>query len=470
MKPMLKLLLVGALLLVLAVPVMMLQGLVYERQQRGQEAAEDIARSSSRAQLVVGPLLRVEIERRVRKVRLQGGTSVQGEVEIVRQVESRLITPLRLDIDGELASERRRRGLFEAMVYHADLRLQANFAALVLPPPEADVVDQRILSASLILGLGDARGVRAIEGRIDGVPTRAEPGTSLGWWPVGLQMRVDPARLTRELAFDANLVLDGTESLQWVPVGDETRIGLKGDWDHPSFIGNFLPTFRVVGDAAAGVESATASSPPAGTSGGSKREEGAGTRGFRAEWKVSRLAAQTASAMRDCGVAVADCGAAAVDAFGVRLIDPVDRYVKTDRAIKYAWLFIVLVFGALFFLELLRPVRLHALQYGLTGLALAMFFLLLLSLAEHVGFGPAYAIAAVACIALIGIYVAAALGSRARSFGFVSLLAGLYGLLYGLLRSEDYALLMGALALFGLLATAMLLTRRLDWHRLGGTG
>ena len=189
--------------------------------------------------------------------------------------------------------------------------------------------------------------------------------------------------------------------------------------------------------------------------------------GFRAEWKVSRLAAEAPQAVRDCGVAATTCAAASNAGFGVRLLDPVDRYLKTERAIKYAWLFIVLVFGALFFLELLRPVRVHPLQYGLTGLALAMFFLLLLSLSEHIGFGPAYALAAAACVSLVATYMAVPLGSRTRAAGFAGLLAALYALLYGLLRSEDYALLMGALALFALLATAMLLTRKLNWYRLG---
>lgn len=457
MRPVVKLLLIGAMLLVLAVPVMMLHGLVYERQQRGREAAEEIARSSSRAQTVVGPLLRLQIERRVRKVRLQGGTSVQGEAEIVRETEWRVLTPSRLDVVGDLGTERRRRGLFEAIVYHADLQLNAAFPAFSLPPPAPEEIDRRVVAAALVIGLGDARGVRALEGRIDGVPQRAEPATGLAWLHAGVHLPLDPARVGRPIDLELDLELTGTESLQWLPAGDETRIAVHGDWLHPSFIGHLLPTSRAIGADAAGAVSEGGSATPA-----TGRAPG-----FSAEWKVSRLASQAASSLRACGTEESHCSALQEAAFGVRLIDPVDRYLKTERAIKYAWLFIVLVFGALFFLELLRPVRLHALQYGLTGLALAMFFLLLLSLAEHIGFGPAYAVAATACVALIGTYVAAALGSRARRLGFVALLAGLYGLLYGLLRSEDYALLMGALALFGLLATAMLLTRRLDWQRLG---
>jgi inner membrane protein len=441
MKPTLKLVLIGLLLLVLGVPVMMLQGLVWERQQRGREAAEDIARSSSRAQRLIGPLLRVEIERSVRKVRMvdERGT-LRSEEEIVRERDWRLLTPSRLGVDAGLTTELRRRGLFEALVYHTDMKIAADFAPFALPPPEADVVDQRIVSASLVLALSDARGIKEVQARLGETALAVEPGSGLAWQPAGLQVPLDPVRIAAAQTFSVDLALVGTEALHWTPVGDETHVVLRGDWQHPSFVGQFLPEAPTVSDA-----------------------------GFEAEWRVSRLAAQASQIVRDCGPVVAQCAEAHDAGFGLRLIDPVDRYLKTERAIKYAWLFIVLVFGALFFLELLRPIRVHPFQYGLTGLALAVFFLLLLSLSEHIGFGPAYALAATACVALVGVYIAAPLGSRQRGAWFALLLGGLYALLYGLLQSEDYALLMGALALFGLLATAMLLTRRLDWYRLGSS-
>jgi inner membrane protein len=466
MKLLFKLVLIGALLLVLAIPVMMLQGLVGERQQRGREAVEDIARSSSRAQTLVGPLLRVEIERRVRRVRMHGD-GTPADVQIVRERDVELVTPATLDVEGTLATERRRRGLFEAIVFHADLDLVAQFDAFRLPEAEAEVVEHRVVAAALVLGLGDMRGVRAAVATIGAVGSAVEPGTGLGWLPVGVQVPLDPARL--DARFDARIELElgGTGGLQWVAAGDESRIALDGDWPHPSFTGEFLPTHRDVGSADVRKERARPTHRDVGSADARVGANTAGTGGFRAEWKISRLASQAATLLRGCPVAASSCAGMQEAAFGLRLIDPVDRYLKTERAIKYAWLFIVLVLGALFLLELLRPVRLHPLQYGMTGLALAMFFLLLLSLSDHIGFGPAYLIAATACVILVASHVAPALGSRWRAGGFSALVAALYALLYGLLQSEDYALLMGALALFGLLAGAMLLTRRVDWYRLG---
>ncbi len=149
------------------------------------------------------------------------------------------------------------------------------------------------------------------------------------------------------------------------------------------------------------------------------------------------------------------------------LVDPVDQYLKADRAVKYALLFIVLTFAGFFLFEVVKRLAVHPIQYALVGLALAFFYLLLLSLAEHLGFELAYLLSAGACVGLIGFYLCLVLHSRGAALGFSLGLAGLYGLLYGLLSAEDYALLMGSLLLFGVLGGVMVLTRRLDWYGIG---
>jgi inner membrane protein len=151
----------------------------------------------------------------------------------------------------------------------------------------------------------------------------------------------------------------------------------------------------------------------------------------------------------------------------VELVDPVDQYLKSERALKYALLFVGLAFAGFFLFEVLQRVDLNPVQYTLVGLALAVFYLLLLSLSEHIGFAAAYAVSATACVALIGSYVGAILGGARRGAGFAGALAGLYALLYGLLGSEDYALLMGSVLVFALLAAVMIFTRRVDWNATG---
>ena len=148
-------------------------------------------------------------------------------------------------------------------------------------------------------------------------------------------------------------------------------------------------------------------------------------------------------------------------------VDPVDQYLKSERAVKYGFLFILLTFAGFFLLEVLRRFSVHPVQYGLVGLALALFFLLLLSFSEHIGFAAAYAVSAVACVGLITYYVTHVLGSRAHGAGFGAALATLYALLYAILGSEDYALLTGSVLVFALLALVMVLTRRVNWSGVG---
>jgi inner membrane protein len=151
----------------------------------------------------------------------------------------------------------------------------------------------------------------------------------------------------------------------------------------------------------------------------------------------------------------------------VSFVDPVDQYLKTDRAIKYALLFIALTFATFFLFEVLKRLAVHPVQYALVGLSLALFYLLLLSLSEHLDFALAYGLSASACVGLIGFYVSFVLHSWRRGMGFGALLAALYAMLYGLLNAEDYALLMGSLLVFGVLGSVMVLTRKLDWYGVG---
>ncbi len=216
----------------------------------------------------------------------------------------------------------------------------------------------------------------------------------------------------------------------------------SSDWPHPSFVGQFLPRGREITAA-----------------------------GFSADWRTSFFATNLEEALQRCppqaDPAIPDCADFTGRHFGVSFIDPVDQYLRTERAVKYGFLFILLTFAGFFLLEVLRRFSVHPVQYGLVGLALAMFFLLLLSLSEHIGFAAAYAVSAVACVGLITFYVTQVLGSRVHGAGFGASLAALYGLLYAILGSEDYALLTGSVLVFTLLAIVMVLTRHVNWSRAG---
>ncbi|KFN51312.1 cell envelope integrity protein CreD [Arenimonas composti] len=437
MRLALKLALVGVLLLLLMIPLLMLYGLVAERQQRGAEVAAEIAQATAGNQTVVGPLLLVEAEQVTEPKRLVTRDGVIGEeLEQERTTVQYLVSPDTLHIHNDLRTERRGRSLFQVLLYHDAMRLQGRVTHTV--PATESGTTLRPQRAWLVLGLGDNRGLRGLDLKVNGAAASAEPGTRVEWLSAGLHVPVDVAALDRPLAFDWSLQLSGTGWLGWLPVAGETTVETRGDWPHPSFDGRHLPQAPEV------------------------REDG-----FTAAWSVSRLSSRVPQALTRCNVAGGHCAALDEAGFGLRLVEPVDRYLMTDRAMKYALLFLVLVFGAVFLVEALAARPVHFVAYGLTGLALAMFYLLLLSLSEHLGFGPAYAIAATACAGLVAHYLAGVLGGVRRGAAFGLGLLGLYGVLFLLLRSEDYALLVGSLLLFVLLATVMTLTRRLDWANVG---
>lgn len=219
--------------------------------------------------------------------------------------------------------------------------------------------------------------------------------------------------------FSFDVSVAGSASLWFIPSAAETRVELSSGWPTPGFDGTALPVSRTLGAG-----------------------------GFEASWRVLRGAAQ---------------------GFGVRFVSPTDTYRSSERAVKYELLFLGLTFLAFTLFELLGGLRVHPVQSLLVGLALCLFFLLLLSLSEQVGFARAYAIAACAVVLLVTFYVRAVLNARGRALAVGGLLSGLYGFLYVLLQIEDYALLTGSVALFAVLASVMWFTRRVDWYQLRAT-
>jgi inner membrane protein len=433
----LKLPLIGGLILVLALPLRLLRGLVGERAARADEVAAEIARSSSRPQILTGPFLLLETECVFRtERRVTEGGQERTVTEDRREPSTLAIAPDMLKIEGVLRTERRSRGIFSTVLYHAGLKATGRIGVPSPPPLMAERVGYRILAARIVLGLGDARGVEQIRVNLGGRDLAVEPGSTLPWLREAVHSPLPADMLQpRWLEFTVDLDLTGTESVAVVPLGGDNEVTLRSDWRHPGFTGSYLPASHRI-DAS----------------------------GFRATWKVSRLASQAQQRLAECGTVSASCPTLFETALQTRLIEPVDRYLKTDRAMKYSLVILILVFGAVFFIEVLRRVRVHPMQYGLTGLAAAMFFLLLLSLAEHVGFGVAYVLAAGSCVALISSYMVGVLEGALAGWGFGGLLGGLYALLYGVLQSEDYALLMGTLTLFAVLTLVMMATRRLDWY------
>ncbi|RZJ26694.1 MAG: cell envelope integrity protein CreD, partial [Haliea sp.] len=298
----------------------------------------------------------------------------------------------------------------------------------------------------LMMAVSDARGIRHASVKIGEQILPLKPGTFFGSHPRGVHAPLPPG-LARAAPVEAELELElvGTESLSVVPLGGDTRMQLSSNWPHPSFGGQFLPVERKISDS-----------------------------GFEASWRVSALAstAQQDVTRTDAGKGKSVCppasdGAmqgACIEAFSVSFVDPGNTYALSDRATKYGLLFIGLTFLAVGLFEFMKALRVHPIQYFLVGAAMSMFFLLLVSLSEHMRFDAAYAIAATACVLLLTYYASYMLQSWARGVPFGLGIALLYGMLFVLLQMEQTALVLGAVALFVVLAAIMMLTRRIDWY------
>jgi inner membrane protein len=426
-----KLLIIGLLMLLLSIALAMVRGAIVERSAYREAATAEVAAAHAGEQTITGPVLWLPYtETSTRVVKVDGDKGLSVREETVTEERVSIQFPKLLDTRSQLSTEQRLRGIFPVTVYTSQHRSTGRFVWSEVVPhqPGGRITLGRPM---LLLGISDTRGLLgAPQLKLNGqttVVTRAPAGA-----PLALAAALSPSLLQAGAVLDLDLAFElaGTGRIGWVPLADENSVTLVSPWPHPSFGGNFLPRTRHVGD-----------------------------QGFEAQWRVSALSTQAQAQFAGTGH-----GRPAPEQFSVALADPVDVYRLAERAAKYGLLFIVLTLACFFVLEVVRRWRIHPMQYLMIGAALVLFFLLLLSIAEHLGFTIAYALASAACIALLTHYLRHVLGGWRPGLGMSGLLVALYGVLYGILMSEDNALLMGSVLLFGVLAAIMTATRRLDWY------
>ncbi len=427
----LKTFMICLLALLLLIPLGMIQSKIAERQSLQYKVQQDIARSSSGPQTLSGPYLVV-------RYKLITRTTIKdslGNEKIVTSasMQDTVVTPRNLKIDGNVDVETRSRGIYQARLFNLHSKLSGEFVVpqgYGIGKSEGDIIP---VAAYFVMRVSDSRGIRnAPVLKMNGNDYEFSPG-SIG--PVGgngMHVPLDAlsANVSHKFSFEFPLELQGMSTLAVTPTGNNTEMSLKSTWPHPSFGGSFLPRTRAVDE-----------------------------KGFSAQWLVTNLA-RNSSAHDEDGTSVGK------ESFSVDFIDPVNVYLLSERAVKYGVLFVVLVFTAFFMFEVLRSLRIHPMQYLLVGLAMAMFFLLIISLSEHISFLASYVVSGASCAALIGVYLAGVLKNRKPALAFSGGIALLYAVLYGVLQSEDNALLMGTLVMFTALAGVMVLTRRMDWYGL----
>jgi len=416
----LRMFIVAGLTLLLLIPTVFVDFLISERQLRRDSAATEVSESWGGSQTIIGPILSVPFR--------EFSRDQKGNVSFT--IRHAHFLPSRLLILGSATPEIRYRGIYEVVLYNARLQVEGQFSRPDLVNLGIDPQNVLWKDAFVSLGISDLKGIRdtinlhwdtSLYPSQPGVLSDDVIGTGITFKP-----RIDQTHPSFLFSFAVDL--NGSSGIHFVPAGEITQVSLESRWGNPSFVGSFLPQTRHVSSDS-----------------------------FHAEWKVLNLNRNFPQEWTGNRYKVSE------SSFGLKLYLPVDEYQKTSRSVKYALLFIALTFVSFFLSELTAKVTFHPIHYALIGFALILFYVLLLSLSEHMRFNLAYLISSIGVILLVALYAFWISAKRNIALIVFAVLVLLYCFLFVTLQLQDYALLLGSIGLFVVLFVIMFLTRRIDW-------
>lgn len=423
-----KLMLIGILTLLLLIPSSWIQSLIYEREQRQEEAITDIAEKWSGEQLIESPVLQLAYRSQIKTVDSAGRVTMKDGLSTI------YLMPELVEIDAKVKPEILHRGIFDAVVYNTDIRIKGSFAELELR--KSGINPDMVLwdKAKIIAGISDYKGLKSNPKiKIGDSLYVAEPDFSeenLFSNGLAVQANLSSTKSTA-LNFDINIDLRGSGELNFLHLAKSTTVNLNGNWSNPSFTGNYLPEKRTVDGS-----------------------------GFSSNWKMSNFNRPFPQQWIGNSTLVKQNKEKA--SFGLKFLLPVDQYQKTTRTAKYAILIILLSFISLFFIELLNKVKVNLLQYVLIGAAMIIYYSLLLSFTEQVGFAVAYLIASISTVLLVSLFVGAFLQNKKIALAFAAILSIFYLFIYVIIQLQDLALLFGSVGLFVTVACLMYFSVRIN--------
>ena len=423
----LKIIGVVVMCLLFLIPLGMIKSIIHDRNQTKEKAEHEIISMWGGKQTIAGPFIRVPYRHTIK--------DVNGRIET--KILFLYILPEDLEIKGELTPEIRYRGIYEVPLYLSNFEISGSFRI----PDISDLMisDQNIDWKSAILAF-EFPDTRAINNEINinwnNKPLEMKAGSGkLGIYNGGIWTKIELEK-TNSIShtFNLDLQLRGGKSLQFMPYGKKTRVKLTSSWNSPSFNGAYLPVSREISDS-----------------------------GFSSEWFILSLARSYPQAFKGNNFN----RKLFIDSkFGLDFYMPVDTYLKSERAIKYGILFIIIPFITFFLFEIFTKIKIHPIQYIFVGLANTIFYLLLISISEHLNFNYAYFAGSTFTTLLIVFYSSSILKDFLKGIIMFPITAGSYIFLYTTLQSEDYALLIGSIGLFLILCFVMFLTRRINWYDL----
>lgn len=450
-----KLMSIGILVLILMIPSSWIESLIYERQSRAESVISEIASKWSGEQTITGPVLVIPFTKREKIDKGKEG------IEIREWEEQAFFLPEQLNVESKVEPQILHRGIFEAAVYESQISVSSEFSKPDFEKLGVEQEDVLWKDAHLIMGITDLRGISKNPALMLGsITLPCEPTSQIGLSVLYNRPATDAydnstavapayppstafengviADLNWEKADDFSkavsikLGLKGSTLLYFVPVGKTTHVKVEGPWASPSFAGNFLPSNRDVSET-----------------------------GFKASWDVLHYNRSFSQQWVGEGHKISG------SEFGVKLLIPVDQYKKSMRTAKYSKLIILLTFIALFMVEILRKVRIHPFQYILVGAALTIYYSLLLSFSEHVGYNWAYLVASSATVILVSLYSITFLDSKKLVVIFSSLMTFFYTFIFVIIQLQDYSLLLGSIGLFLIIGLIMYASKNIRWYKEG---
>ena len=413
----LRILIVGCLIVLLLIPMFMIQALISERQINRNVSIKEISKSWAGPQTIAGPILTT----------ITTGEKINKEGNKVETKKRNFYLPDDLTIAAKVIPEKRYRGIYAAIVYKTDLKIKGKFSNQKI---KEILSDPSFKESYLSFNIDDPKGIQKdVVVKWNNISQTIIPGLKdKNIFTNGFHSNVIINKDQPDSVFEINLTLSGVDELNFVPIGKNTEVKVSSTWNNPSFTGNFLPSQREISE-----------------------------KGFTATWNVNHFNRQFPQEWSQSTYDIFK------DKFGVKFYIPADEYQQTMRSSKYGLLLIIFTFVSFFLVEVFSGKAIHPIQYLLIGLALIIFYSMLLAISEYLLFQYSYLISGVLVISLISLYTKSVYKNRTIVMSISTMLISFYGFVYVLLQMEDYSLLLGNFALFLILAAIMFFTRKINW-------
>ena len=420
-KAMLKGIITALLILGMLIPTFFVQNLITEREQRQKQVVNEVSSKWATAQTITAPYIHIPYTEK---------TIGEDKKEMI-VTKSLFLLPDDVDVKGTISAEERPRSIYKVLLYKSNLFSKGNIDIKI--PKDIPLEALQLSEAKICIGLSDYKGIdERVTINFQGNNYELSPGLpskTIDETGLSASVSLSPNLIGQKLTFEMPLKLKGSGQLHFAPICGNSSFTLSSDWKNPSFDGNNLPSERTINE-----------------------------KGFTAKWNFNKANLPFGTSFTEFNLAKSTL------AFGVSLLQPADQYAKTMRSVKYAILIIGLTFALFFIIEMMQGKAVHPVQYVLVGLALVIFYTLLLSISEFILFDYAYLIAASATIILITFYVKSHFTKWTTAALFSGVISALYTFIFVLIRLEDTALLIGSIGLFIVLALVMYASRKINWY------